>query len=184
MMVLLTLILLPALIFMPATNVQTLLLVDLPLCIGATGSLLTFYTVAEVAQGRSAWGALKKLPALIALGAGLAPHLSGAVWDGLRSMSGEFVRTPKRGVLQGRYWQAAKLPMGELFLAFVSLLSVIASIETGHFFATPFAALFFAGYSYVAALVIQEQVLGRTRASTAPAVAEGAAEPSEMASAA
>jgi glycosyltransferase involved in cell wall biosynthesis len=184
MMVLLTLILLPALIFLPATNVQTMLLVDLPLCIGATGSLLTFYTVAEVAQGRSAWGALKKLPALIALGAGLAPHLSGAVWDGLRSMSGEFIRTPKRGVLQGRYWQAAKLPMGELFLAFVSLLSVIASIETGHFFATPFAALFFAGYSYVAALVIQEQVLGRTRASAPPAVAEGAADASEMASAA
>jgi glycosyltransferase involved in cell wall biosynthesis len=183
MMVLLTLVLLPALVFMPATNVQTLLLVDLPLCIGATGSLLAFYSVAEVAQGRSAWHAIKKLPVLIALGAGLAPHLTAAVWDGFRSMSGEFVRTPKRGVMQGRYRQAAKLPMAEMFLAFVSLLSVIASIQTGHFFATPFAMLFFAGYASVAGLVIQEQVLGRATADAAEG-ASPAGEPSEMARAA
>ncbi len=88
MTVLLTLLLLPALVFMPASDVRTLLLIDLPLCIGATGSLATFYTMAEVAQGRSAWGALKRLPALIALGAGLAPHLSSAVFDGMRSLAG------------------------------------------------------------------------------------------------
>jgi glycosyltransferase involved in cell wall biosynthesis len=183
MMVLLTLVLLPALIFIPATNVQTLLLVDLPLCIGATGSLLTFYSMAEVAQGRSAWHAIKKMPVLIALGAGLAPHLSAAVLDGFRSMSGEFIRTPKRGVMQGRYRQAAKLPAGEMVLALVSLLSVIASVQTGHYFATPFAVLFCAGYSYVAALVIQEQVLGRGGALAARA-SQQAGEPSEMARAA
>lgn len=179
--VLLTLILLPALVFMPATNMQTLILIDLPLCFGATGSLLSFYTVAEVAQGRSAWGALRKLPALIALGAGLAPHLSIAVWDGLRTMSGEFVRTPKRGVREGRYRQVAKLPLAELFLALVSLSSVVASIETGHYFATPFATLFCLGYSYVAGLVIQEQVLGRPIAAP---VSQRAGEPPEIASAA
>ncbi len=59
-----------ALLFMPASDVRTLLLIDLPLCIGATGSLATFYAMAELAQGRSAWGAMKRLPALIALGAG------------------------------------------------------------------------------------------------------------------
>lgn len=184
MMVLLTLVLLPALIFIPATNVQTLLLVDLPLCIGATGSLLTFYSVAEVAQGRSAWHAIKKLPALIALGAGLAPHLTLAVWDGFRSMSGEFVRTPKRGSMQGRYRQAAKLPYLEMALACVSLMSVVASVHTGHFFATPFAFLFCAGYTYVAALVIQEQVLGRGTALSRSSATQQAGEPSEMARAA
>ena len=34
---------------------------------------------------------------LIALGTGLAPHLSKAVFEGLRQMAGEFVRTPKTG---------------------------------------------------------------------------------------
>jgi cellulose synthase/poly-beta-1,6-N-acetylglucosamine synthase-like glycosyltransferase len=165
MTVLLTLLLLPALVFMPASDVRTLLLIDLPLCIGATGSLATFYAMAESAQGRSAWGAIKRLPALIALGAGLAPHLSSAVFDGMRSMAGEFVRTPKRGEQRGRYRQYAKLPLVEIALSVVCMGSVIASIRTGHYFATPFAALFMSGYGYVAALVIQEQFGGKLEAA-------------------
>jgi hypothetical protein len=161
LMVLLTLVLLPALVFLPATDVRTLLLVDLPLVIGATGSLATFYSVAELAQGRSVWSAIRRLPALIALGAGLSPHLSLAVWDGLRNMSGEFVRTPKRGVMRGRYRQYAKLPIAEIGLGLVSAASIVAAIETGHWFAAPFAALFCAGYSYVALLVIREQMMDR-----------------------
>jgi len=191
MMVLLTLLLLPALVFMPASDVRTLLLIDLPLCIGATGSLATFYAMAEVAQGRSAWGAMKRLPALIALGAGLAPHLSSAVFDGMRSMAGEFVRTPKRGEQRGRYRQSAKLPMTEMALAAVCACSVVASVQTGHYFATPFAALFMSGYTYVAALVIREQfgfgradVAGEPVEEAAPESGRSAAEASGMAPAA
>ncbi|HET9954478.1 MAG TPA: glycosyltransferase [Polyangiaceae bacterium] len=170
MTVLLTLVLLPALVFMPATNIQTLIAVDLPLCIGATGSLASFYSMAEVAQGRSAWEAIRRLPMLIALGAGLAPHLSSAVWDGLRFNAGEFVRTPKRGSAQGRYRQYNKLPLAEMFLAAVSAASVFAALTTGHWLAAPFAALFCAGYSYVAVLVVNEQVLGaRSAPQLAPA---------------
>ncbi|HEY2406009.1 MAG TPA: glycosyltransferase [Polyangiaceae bacterium] len=170
MTVLLSLLLLPALVMMPASDVRTLLLIDLPLCIGATGSLATFYATAESAQGRSAWGAIKRLPALIALGAGLAPHLTSAVFDGLRSMAGEFVRTPKRGEQLGRYRQGAKLPFAEMALAAICAASVAASIQTGHYFATPFAALFMAGYAYVATLVLQEQFgrVEQARASVPP----------------
>ncbi len=166
MMVLLTILLLPALLFMPATDVRMLLIIDLPLCIGTTGSLAAFYGTAEVAQGRSAWSAIARLPALIALGAGLAPHLSAAVFDGLRNMSGEFVRTPKRGEARGRYRQAAKLPLVEMALTMVSAASVLAAIETEHYFAAPFALLFMLGYGYVSTLVIQEQL---ARTSSAPA---------------
>jgi glycosyltransferase involved in cell wall biosynthesis len=167
MMVLLTLLLLPALIFMPATDMRMLLLIDLPLCIGTTGSLAAFYGMAERSAGRSAWQAIVRLPALIALGAGLAPHLTAAVLDGATSMAGEFVRTPKRGEARGRYRQVAKLPLAEIALALVSAASVVAAIETQHYIAAPFAALFMSGYAYVAALVIQEQFL--TRSSIVPA---------------
>jgi cellulose synthase/poly-beta-1,6-N-acetylglucosamine synthase-like glycosyltransferase len=160
MMVLLSILLLPALICMPATDLKTMLLIDLPLCFGATGSIATFYITAEVAQGRSGWGAAKRLPALIALGAGLAPHLTAAVFDGLTKMAGEFVRTPKRGNISGRYFQHAKLPLIEMALCLVSAASVVASVETSHYFATPFAALFTLGYGYVASQVLFEQ-LGR-----------------------
>ncbi len=141
-----------------------MLLVDLPLCIGTTGSLSAFYMLAEVAQGRSRLGALVRLPALIALGAGLAPHLTRAVMEGLESMAGEFIRTPKRGSREGRYRACAALPMLEVALALLSLVSVVASIETGHWFATPFAMLFTYGYGYVAVLVASEQVLQRREA--------------------
>lgn len=173
LMVLLSVLLLPALILMPATDPRMMLVVDLPLCLGATGSLAGFYIVAERAQGRSAWLAIKRLPLLIALGAGLAPHLSRAVYEGLNSMSGEFVRTPKKGIIAGRYRQHAELPMLEIGLALLSAVSVVAALETGHWFAAPFASLFTFGYSYVAWLVVAEQVAVRkavlARASEPPA---------------
>jgi hypothetical protein len=173
LMVFLSVLLLPALILMPATNPRTMLLIDLPLCIGTTGSLAAFYAMAEAAQGRRRWDALKQLPALLALGAGLAPHLSKAVWEGMRSMSGEFVRTPKAGRTKAgvqRYAARADLPMIEVALALVSFGSVVASVETGHWFATPFAMLFTFGYGYVASLVASEQLTRKKALLGAPAL--------------
>ncbi|MBX3216757.1 MAG: glycosyltransferase [Labilithrix sp.] len=172
LMVVLSVLLLPALILMPATNPTTMLIIDLPLCIGTTGSLAAFYAMAEAAQGRRRIDAIKTLPALLALGAGLAPHLTKAVFEGLRSMSGEFVRTPKHGANHShRYRARADLPTIEVALCLISLASVVASLETGHWFATPFAMLFTFGYGYVASLVASEQVARRraARLGLAPA---------------
>jgi cellulose synthase/poly-beta-1,6-N-acetylglucosamine synthase-like glycosyltransferase len=168
LMVFLSVLLLPALLLMPATNPRTMLLIDLPLCIGTTGSLAAFYAMAERAQGRRRIDALRQLPALLALGAGLAPHLTKAVLEGLCSMAGEFVRTPKRGIKRARYRARADLPMIEILLCLFSATSTLAAIKTGHWFATPFAMLFTFGYGYVASLVASEQ-LARRRASLASA---------------
>jgi len=174
LMVVLSVLLLPALILMPATNPTTMLLIDLPLCIGTTGSLLAFYAMAEAAQGRRRLDAVKTLPALLALGAGLAPHLTKAVFDGLRNMAGEFVRTPKHGETHShRYRARADLPTVEVLLCLISFASVVASLETGHWFATPFAMLFTFGYGYVATLVATEQLARRRAARLAPASAAG-----------
>jgi cellulose synthase/poly-beta-1,6-N-acetylglucosamine synthase-like glycosyltransferase len=174
LMVVLSILLLPALLLMPATNPQTMLLIDLPLCIGTTGSLLAFYATAEAAQGRSRFSAVRTLPSLLALGAGLAPHLTKAVIEGLHSMAGEFVRTPKHGESHSKRYRArADLPILETMLSLVSLASVIASIETGHWFAMPFAMLFTFGYGYVATLVAGEQ-WARRRAATTQAPPVGA----------
>lgn len=171
LMVLLSVLLLPVLLLMPATNPITMVLVDLPLCIGTAGSLAAFYAMAESAQGRSRWSAIRLLPALLALGAGLAPHLSKAVFDGWRGTAGEFVRTPKAGSTKAvRYRARADLPFVEIGLALLSIASIVASLETGHWFATPFAMLFAAGYSYVAILVVHEQFGRRT------AIVKGAAQ--------
>jgi hypothetical protein len=179
LMVILSVLLLPALIYMPATNPRTMVLIDLPLCLGTTGSLAAFYAMAEKAQGRRRRSALRQLPALLALGVGLAPHLSKAVFEGMRSMAGEFVRTPKKGIAQGRYRARADLPLVEIGLCAFSLVSTLASVRTGHWFATPFAALFTFGYGYVAALVAAEQAVRRraaeaSEASSTPSLAPAA----------
>src|SRR4029077_2807114 len=98
-----------------------------------------FYMLAESAQGRPRLGALVRLPMIIALGTGLAPHLSKAVLEGWRHMAGEFVRTPKHGGKKGRYRATADLPLLETGLSALSFVSMAASIQTGHYFATPFA---------------------------------------------
>jgi hypothetical protein len=109
---------------------------------------------------------------LIALGTGLAPHLSKAVLEGMQHMAGEFVRTPKHGVKKGRYRARADLPVVETALALLSFAAVIASVETGHYFATPFAVLFTVGYAYVALLIAHEQSARRRDAARrAPAMA-------------
>jgi cellulose synthase/poly-beta-1,6-N-acetylglucosamine synthase-like glycosyltransferase len=166
LMVLLSVLLLPALVCMPATDTKAMLLIDLPLVIGTTGSLAAFYAMAEAAQGRRRVDALRQLPVLLALGAGLAPHLTKAVWEGLHSMAGEFVRTPKKGTTEGRYRAAADLPMIEIALGLISGASIVAALETGHWFAAPFAMLFTFGYGYVAFFVAVEQ-LGRRKAQLA-----------------
>lgn len=172
LLVLLSVLILPALVLMPATSVKTMALVDLPLCMATTGSLAAFYMLAESAQGRKRTGALKRLPMLIAIGTGLAPHLSIAVWEGLRSMAGEFVRTPKQGNNKNRYKAAIQLPYAEALLSLWSAASVAASISTGHYFATPFAVLFTIGYAYVTYTLTSEQVMrARPSAALAPALA-------------
>jgi hypothetical protein len=136
--------------------------------------------MAEVGQGRSSFGALRRLPALLALGAGLAPHLTKAVWEGLRSMSGEFIRTPKKGTHQGRYRAAADLPITETALCLISGASTVASLESGHWFATPFALVFTFGYGYVAFFVALEQI-ARRKAQPLPEPAAAAEASEELA---
>ncbi len=180
LMVILSVLLLPALILMPATNPETMLLIDLPLCIGTTGSLAAFYCMAESVQGRRRRDALRYLPALLALGAGLAPHLSKAVFEGMRSMAGEFVRTPKKGVAQGRYRATSDLPVVEAALCLFSFASTVASVQTGHWFATPFAALFTFGYGFVAVTVVGEQRGRLAGSADEDGLAVAAAQPVEV----
>lgn len=163
-----------ALVLLPAVDDwRTMLLVDAPLFGGATGSLAAFYAIANRAQGRPAAEALRRLPALMALGIGLSPYLSRAVFEGLASDAGEFVRTPKRGTRGARYHQRMRLPVLELILALLSAASVAISLETSHYLATPFALLFTLGYGYMAGMMMIEQLARRRALAPSAASAIG-----------
>jgi cellulose synthase/poly-beta-1,6-N-acetylglucosamine synthase-like glycosyltransferase len=182
LMVLLAVLLLPMLIVMPASDPVALLLVDIPLMVGSTGSLATFYIVAERSQGRTALGALKRLPWLLAIGAGMSPYLTRAVWEGIFAETGEFVRTPKKGqsARPGRYTARTILPVFELLLTLESAASVYAAVATRHYIATPFAMIFVMGFGFVSFSVIRERMANlaamRRLAHETPAKGTAAAE--------
>ncbi len=160
LMMLLAVFLLPMLLIMPVSDPVSLLLVDIPLMVGSTGSLATFYMVAERAQGRTALGALRRLPWLLAIGAGMSPYLTRAVWEGLQAETGEFVRTPKKGqsARSGRYRARTILPVIEIVLLLESIVSVYTALTTGHYIAAPFALLYVMGFGYVSYTVITERM--------------------------
>jgi len=172
LMIVLCMLLLPVLLTVDVTHdLKTALLFDAPLCMAPISSLAAFYMLAESAQGRSRWGALKLLPALVALGAGIAPHLTKAVHEGLRTSAGEFVRTPKRGSDRWRYRAKLELPLAEMFFSLLTGVCAVVAITRGHYFAAPFAALFSLGYGYIATLVLMEAFGRRQRdAREVPAV--------------
>ena len=156
----LSIILLPLALLMPGSNSPLVLAIDIPLFLGTTGSLATFYAMAERAQGRRARDAFVLVPAIIAVGVGLTPLITRALFRGLRSMAGEFVRTPKKGSTTGARYRSTTVvvPASETALCAISLASTIASVHTGHLVATPFAALFTIGYAYMAGSMLLEQM--------------------------
>ncbi|MCC6521467.1 MAG: glycosyltransferase, partial [Polyangiaceae bacterium] len=183
LMLLLSLLLLPMMLFFEGGGLGGLMLVDLPVCVVPLGSLAGFYMHAESAQGRPRRKALALLPVIIALGAGLAPHLGRAVLEGARQRGGEFVRTPKRGDAGGRYRARLGLPVAELGLGLLSLATTVASVARGHYLATPFALLVACGYLFVAALMLGEaRARRRVRGAEGPAaVAPASASPAAVA---
>jgi glycosyltransferase involved in cell wall biosynthesis len=180
LMLLLMVLLLPVLTTVNVTTWQDSLLFDVPLCMAPITSLAAFYMLADTAQGRSRWSALRLLPALIGLGAGLAPRLARAVLEGLTRRSGEFIRTPKQGTNRWRYKAALQIPYIEITCGLLTGSAMILSLYTGHYFATPFTALFTFGFAHVSYLFLVEGYQRRVRAQT---VAQPVAEPSELASA-
>jgi hypothetical protein len=177
----LTILLLPVVLLLPAKTPWTMLFLDLPLFLGTTGSLTAFYGLAERAQGRRAFEAVKVTPALIAVGVGLTPLITKALFEGSSAMAGEFVRTPKKGSKAGRYKaNQFDMPVWEPLLFGVAMADMIASLATGHYFATPFAALFACGYGAMSFAMVADQ-LERRRAAVEPEPVAEVAETAAMA---
>jgi cellulose synthase/poly-beta-1,6-N-acetylglucosamine synthase-like glycosyltransferase len=176
LMLFLSVFLLPMLIVMPASDPRSLLLVDIPLMFGSTGSVVAFYVMADVSQGRSALGALVKLPALMGLGCGMSPYLTKAVFEGMGNVTGEFVRTPKKGdktATVQRYHARTRIPWVELVLSAQNFIAVFVAIQTQHILAAPFALMFAMGYAWVGGSVLRERMFVANKgrgARSAPAI--------------
>ena len=160
LMVLLSLLIFPAMLLRRGTSTAMLLLVDLPLFLSATASVLTFYMMSQVA-GNDDWpGEIRFLPALMSVGIGLSVNNARAVLSGLFRQGGTFVRTPKYRIeAAGQDWSAKRYRAGtdrtrviEGLLALYFLGITIYAAARGMWMSIPFLLLFVQGYGYMAVL--------------------------------
>jgi hypothetical protein len=159
-MVLLSLLIFPAMMLRRGTSVALLLLVDLPLFLSATVSVLTFYLMSQVA-GNDDWRReMRYLPALMSVGIGLSVNNAKAVLSGLFHQGGTFIRTPKYRIEKaGQSWSSKRYRAGtdptrviEGILALYFLGVTIYAAVVGMWMSIPFLLLFVQGYGYMAVL--------------------------------
>jgi cellulose synthase/poly-beta-1,6-N-acetylglucosamine synthase-like glycosyltransferase len=151
---------------------------DLPVFIASSVSVGCFYTVSQwglwkvnPVEHRGWWKQLIYLPALLALGVGMAINNGKAVIEALLNQQSGFVRTPKYGIeKKGEAWQGKKYSIGKslwvmLELVFALYFTAAAVKATGmhSWSSAPFLAMFASGFWYAAGGTLL-QSWGRSKA--------------------
>jgi cellulose synthase/poly-beta-1,6-N-acetylglucosamine synthase-like glycosyltransferase len=170
LLLLLSVLLLPNLLVRTQHGWREVLIIDLPLFFGTTLSIASFYVTSQ-REIDDAWRdggwrrTLRKLPLVMSIGIGLCINQTRAVLEALLGRSsGEFVRTPKHGVV-GRLerwtvkrYRASKtvIPMVEVLFAAYFALAIACAVRGGHYVSMPFLALFFVGFAYVGVLSLHQ----------------------------
>ncbi len=171
LMILFSLILLPAMIVRFYQGWFQMLYLDLPMFIAATCSFSTFYMVAQRQLYPRGWRkCIKYLPFLMSTGIGLAVMNTKAVMEALVGHRSEFVRTPKYAVDHRQNgWEQKKyvrrrhgwIPLVELTLAAYFLGTIVYSFQIQNYLTTPFLALFLIGYAYMGSMSLLQTPLRR-----------------------
>ncbi len=162
LMVVLSVLLMPAMIIRFYQGWLQMLLIDFPLIMMSTFSISSFYLVSQrVLYPRSWYKTLVYLPFLMALGIGLTVTNTRAVMEALLGIESAFKRTPKYRVeKRGERSQAAVkyrkrlgiVPWMELAIGCYFAATVWYAIANENFFTVPFLLLFVLGYWYTGLL--------------------------------
>jgi cellulose synthase/poly-beta-1,6-N-acetylglucosamine synthase-like glycosyltransferase len=142
-----------------------LLLLDVPLFLATTGSIVLFYLSTHHFLYRNMWDAAKRLPLMMALGIGLSLNNAHAVLEGLLSRDAEFVRTAKHGITKktdnwkknGKY-KASKnfATVLEVLFGVYFVFTIGLAAYTGAWMSIPFLVLFMVGFLYVGLLSLYQ----------------------------
>jgi hypothetical protein len=144
-----------------------MLIVDVPLFIGATMSVCSFYLMSQREIYGEAWRSrIKYLPAVLAVGIGLSVNNAKAVVEALLGHESGFTRTPKyrvEGVAddwkQKRYRGTVSLvPFVELLLGIYFSAMAYYAFSNEIYGTLPFILIFQFGFLYAAALSLFQNV--------------------------
>ncbi len=185
LMVLVALLIFPAMVLRRGSPLSVLLLIDLPLFLFATASVIVFYLVSQAVRPDDSGDAprgkrrtLRYLPALLGMGIGLSLNNARAVVSGLFHRGGTFHRTPKYRIEHsGQEWRskiyrpgASRLWWLEGVFALYFLGCTLWALWAGMWMSIPFLYLFLQGFSYMFLLSVLPR-FGRPRAEQILAVA-------------
>ena len=155
LMIVLSVLILPAMIIRFYQGWFQMLFIDLPLFLASTFSISSFYLVSQRELFPKTWPrAFLYLPLLMALGIGLTITNTKAVIEALIGKESAFARTPKYNVGSKKDKVAAKkyrrrlgwVPWIELLIGTYFALTVIYAFQNENYVTIPFLLLFVFGY--------------------------------------
>jgi cellulose synthase/poly-beta-1,6-N-acetylglucosamine synthase-like glycosyltransferase len=156
LMVILSLLLLPAMIVRFHQGWFELLIIDLPLFILAFTSVSTFYITSQKILHKDWLRRIVYLPGLMAVGIGMSIPVTKSVIEGALGVQSPFVRTPKFSVEKtSNDWETKKyrcdfgfLTLIELFFGAYFTYVISYALDLGIYGIIPFLLLFLFGYFY------------------------------------
>ena len=157
LMIVLSVLLLPAMIIRFYQGWFQMLYIDLPLFMASTFSISSFYLVSQRELFPGKWfRALLYLPFLMALGIGLTVTNTRAVMEALLGKQSEFARTPKYHVeskkdkvRDNKYRRRLGwVPWVELLIGCYFAMTVYYAVDNENYITVPFLILFVVGYWY------------------------------------
>jgi cellulose synthase/poly-beta-1,6-N-acetylglucosamine synthase-like glycosyltransferase len=155
LMIVLSVLLMPAMIIRFYQGWFQMLYIDLPLFMASTFSISSFYLVSQKELFPKSWlRSLLYLPLLMSLGIGLTITNTLAVLEALVGKQTAFARTPKYRVESKKDRVGAKkyrkrlgwVPWIELLIGTYFALAVFYAIDNENYFTVPFLLLFVIGY--------------------------------------
>ncbi|WP_353073969.1 glycosyltransferase [Tunturiibacter gelidoferens] len=173
LMIVLSVLLMPAMIIRSWQGYIQMLLIDFPLFIASTMSVSTFYMVSQKELYPKSWyKSIVYVPFVMALGGvGLTITNTKAVLEALFGVKSAFARTPKYSVKKKGEKSQAKvyrkrlgvIPWIEMAIGCYFAWTVYYAISTENFFTVPFLVLFVFGYWYTGLLSLLQGRFERSR---------------------
>jgi len=157
LMVILSVLLLPAMVIRFYQGWFQMLYIDIPLFLASTFSISSFYLVSQRELFPRTWPrAILYLPFLMALGIGLTVTNTRAVLEALIGKQSAFARTPKyrveskKDVVRSTQYRRRLgwVPWLELLIGSYFALTVYYALENENYLTVPFLMLFVVGYWY------------------------------------
>src|SRR5436305_5181268 len=171
LMIMLSVLLLPAMIIRSYQGWFQMLCIDLPLFLASTFSISSFYLVSQRELFPRRWPrALVYLPFLMALGIGLTITNSKAVIEALIGKQSAFARTPKYSVISrqdkigtSKYRKRLGwVPWLELLVGAYFAMTVYYAVENENYITVPFLLLFVLGYWCTGLMSLLQGRFGRS----------------------